>query len=184
MPDWYYGASSRGNCKHTWIIHEIGHVRWYGAHENGGGGGWDTHQIIPQSVPKIHLNRKRKICPIHWVKKALYGTLQAALQFWRNLTSSLEEWGIEINPYNWWVAKKKVSGKQLTLVWHVEDFRISHIESGASEEMIIQLSKRYRKYADLTIQIGKVYEYLIIQLDRQTQVKVKMDMMEYLSKIL
>ena len=82
------------------------------------------------------------------------------------------------------MAKKKVSDKQLTLVWHVEDLRISHIESGASEEMIIQLSKRYRKYADLKIQIGKVHEYLIIQLDRQTQVKVKMDMMEYLSKIL
>ena len=31
------------------------------------------------------------------LKKSLYGTLQAALLFWRNLMSILQEWGFEIN---------------------------------------------------------------------------------------
>ena len=71
MPDWYYGTytSSCGNCKHAWRIHKNRHGRWDGAHENGGENGWDTHQVIPQAVTKIHPNRKRKIRPICWVLK-------------------------------------------------------------------------------------------------------------------
>jgi hypothetical protein len=41
--------------------------------------------------------------------KALYGTLQAALMFWQNLSSKLQEWGFEINPYSTtsvWPTKK------------------------------------------------------------------------------
>ena len=55
------------------------------------------------------------------LKKALYGTLQAALLFWKNLMNVLIEWGFVVNPYDWCVAKKMVNGKQLTIVWHVDD---------------------------------------------------------------
>jgi hypothetical protein len=34
------------------------------------------------------------------LKKALYGTLQASLLFWKNLSKSLHEWGFETNPYD------------------------------------------------------------------------------------
>ena len=50
------------------------------------------------------------------LKKSLYGTLQAALLFWINLTSSLQEWGFEANPCDWFIANKKVGGKQMTVV--------------------------------------------------------------------
>jgi hypothetical protein len=36
--------------------------------------------------------------------KALYGTLQVALLIWQNLSSKLQEWGFEINPYDFCVA--------------------------------------------------------------------------------
>jgi hypothetical protein len=45
------------------------------------------------------------------LKKALYGTLQAALLFWKDLSGKLEEWRFKINPYNWCVANKTVGGK-------------------------------------------------------------------------
>jgi hypothetical protein len=38
------------------------------------------------------------------LKKALYGTLRAAVLFWRKLTKKLKEWGFKINPYDWCVA--------------------------------------------------------------------------------
>ena len=44
------------------------------------------------------------------LKKALYGTLQASLLFWKNLTATLIDWGFEINPYDWCVASKMVNG--------------------------------------------------------------------------
>ena len=56
--------------------------------------------------------------PVLYVEliKALYGTLQAALIFWRKLTSKLIEWGFTINPYDWCVANKQIDGRQCTLI--------------------------------------------------------------------
>ena len=60
--------------------------------------------------------------------KALYGTLRAALLFWRLLSAKLVEWGFTINPYDWCVTNKMVDGKQMTVLWHVDDLKISHID--------------------------------------------------------
>ena len=40
------------------------------------------------------------------LKKALYGTLRAALLFWKKLSAKLQEWGFVINQYDWCVANK------------------------------------------------------------------------------
>jgi hypothetical protein len=60
--------------------------------------------------------------------KALYGTLQAALLFWQNLSTELLKWGFEINPYDFCVANKSINGKQCTIVWHVDDLKVSHVD--------------------------------------------------------
>jgi hypothetical protein len=48
---------------------------------------------------------------IEWLyiqlKKALYGTLRAALLFWKKFTEVLKGWGFEIRPYDWYVTKKQ-----------------------------------------------------------------------------
>jgi hypothetical protein len=48
--------------------------------------------------------------------KALYGTLRAALLFWKLLTRKLIQWGFVINPYDWCVANQMIDGKQCTIV--------------------------------------------------------------------
>ena len=60
--------------------------------------------------------------------KTLYGTLRAALLFWKLLSKKLVEWGFEINPYDCCVANKTVNGKQCTILWHVDDLKISHVD--------------------------------------------------------
>jgi hypothetical protein len=55
------------------------------------------------------------------LQKALYGTLQAALLFWQNLSTQLKEWGFKINPYDFFIANKMINGKQCTIVWHADD---------------------------------------------------------------
>ena len=55
------------------------------------------------------------------LEKSLYGTLQAAMLFWKKISGCLEEWGFTINQYDWCVANKIVNGEQLTIVWHVDD---------------------------------------------------------------
>ena len=46
------------------------------------------------------------------LKKVLYGTLQAALLFWKFLLETLQEWGFTLNPYDKCVANKNIEGKQ------------------------------------------------------------------------
>ena len=45
------------------------------------------------------------------LKKSLYGTLQAALLFWKNLNAKLSSMGFYINPYCYCVANKVVNSK-------------------------------------------------------------------------
>jgi len=61
------------------------------------------------------------------LKKAQYGTLQAALLFWRLLSDTLQEWGFKINGYDQCVANKNIEGKQCSILWHVNDLKISHV---------------------------------------------------------
>jgi len=57
------------------------------------------------------------------LKKALYGTLQAIMLFWKDLTKTLMDWGLIVNPYDRCVANKMIDGKQCTDLWHVDDIK-------------------------------------------------------------
>jgi len=50
------------------------------------------------------------------LKKALYGTLQAALLFWRLLLDTLIEWGFRLDEYDKCVANKTINRKQFFYV--------------------------------------------------------------------
>jgi hypothetical protein len=85
------------------------------------------------------------------LKKALCGTLQAALLFWKKLTAQLQEWGFTINPYDWCVANRTVNGSQCTVVWHVDDLKISHLDPAVITHVIGKLSEVFGEEASLTV---------------------------------
>lgn len=124
------------------------------------------------------------------LKKALYSTLQAALLFWKSLMNFLIDWGFVVNPYDWCVANKMVNGKQLTIVWHVDDLKISHVEADVVTTVISKLEKQYGKDSygkecPLTVCRGKKHDYLGMTLDYTMAGKVAADMIKYIeSKIL
>ena len=47
-----------------------------------------------------------------WLTKALYGMMQAALLFWKDLTGYLIEQGFELNPYDECMANKQINRSQ------------------------------------------------------------------------
>ena len=118
------------------------------------------------------------------LRKALYGTLQAALLFWRDLSGCLQEWGFELNPYDNCVANKLVDGKQCTILWHVDDLKISHVDAGVVDNIIDLLNERYGKEAPLTVTRGKVHDYLGMTLDFSLEGKVLIRMEDYVEGIL
>jgi hypothetical protein len=124
------------------------------------------------------------------LEKALYGTLQAALLFWQNLSGKLKEWGFEINPYDFCVANKMIDGKQCTVVWHVDDLKISHVDPKVVTTILDLLDATYGqeivggKRAPLTINRGKIHDYLGMLLDYSEPGYVKLNMVENVKKIL
>ena len=117
------------------------------------------------------------------LKKALYGTLQAALLFWQLLSDTLVSWGFTINPYDQCVANKQINGKQCTIVWHVDDLKISHVNEEVVEDIIARLNKKFGKESPLTTSRGKVLEYLGMTLDYSKKGRVKISMYDYVKKI-
>ena len=60
------------------------------------------------------------------IQKALYGMLKSALLFYQKLRDNLEGNGFQINRYDPCVANKMIDREQMTIVWHVDDLKVSH----------------------------------------------------------
>ena len=75
------------------------------------------------------------------VLKAIYGTLAAALLFYKKLKKDLESIGFKTNPYDPCVANRMVNGSQHTVCWHVDDLKSSHVDPEVNNKFIQWLEK-------------------------------------------
>ena len=116
--------------------------------------------------------------------KALYGTLQAALLFWNRLKTQLEKWGFIINPYDVCVANQNIKGSQCTILWHVDDIKISHVNSDVVTEIINKLQHEFGKEAPITVTRGKKHEYLGMEFNFSIPGKVIITMVNYIEEML
>jgi hypothetical protein len=95
----------------------------------------------------IQVKNGKPVMYVQLSKKALYDTLQVSLLFWKDLSGKLRKWGFEVNPYDWCVANKTINGKQCTMLWHVDDIKISHEDPKVVSQMIELLKDAYGKEA-------------------------------------
>jgi hypothetical protein len=130
-------------------------------------------KVDPKRYSKFVVTERGKQVIYVKLKKALYGTLQAALLFWKDLSGCLTEMGFELNKYDEYVANKMIDGKQCTILWHVDDLKLSHMGDAVVEEIISKLDERYGKEAPLGVTRGKVHDYLGRTLDFSVKGKVK-----------
>ncbi len=141
-------------------------------------------RIDPQLYRKhVQLERGKQVLYVE-LKKALYGTLKAALLFWKRLSSQLSKWGFDHNPYDSCVMNKTIHGKQCTILWHVDDLKISHVDPEVVTEVIELLESEFGKEAPLTKTRGHVHEYLGMTIDFSNPGKVKLSMIEYIRDML
>ena len=60
--------------------------------------------------------------------------LESALAFYKLLRKKLEDDGFVVNPYDPCVAIKEVNGSQMTVTWHVDDLKVSHVNEAEVEK--------------------------------------------------
>jgi len=118
------------------------------------------------------------------LRKALYGTLQAALLFWRNLSSFLvEELDFTLNPYDTCVANKTINGKQCTIGWHVDDLKILHVDPKVVDWIVQKLDQKYSKEEPISVNHGKIHDYLGMTINFFVKGKVSFGMQNYVDQI-
>ena len=124
----------------------------------------------------VTINKKREKVLYVKLKKALYGCIKSAVLFYRKLAAGLTKMGFKINFYDPCVANKVVSGKQLTVCWHVDDLKVSHVNKHVITKFIQKLNWLYGKKDKLTVSQGKYHHYLGMYLDFRTDGVVCVDM--------
>ena len=122
-------------------------------------------KVEPKTYSKhLVLENGKKVLYVR-LKKAFYGTLKASLLFWKHLTGKLKEWVFVLNPYDTCTANKTTDGKQCTVLLHVDDLNISHVEPKVVNEIIELLCTEYGKDVEtpLTLNWGLKHDYLGMQ---------------------
>ena len=62
-----------------------------------------------------------------------------------------------LNPYDLCVANKTINDKQCTIVWHVDDNKISHVNADVVEDVITKIEEKFGK---MVVTRGETHEFL------------------------
>ena len=120
---------------------------------------------------------------------AVYGTMVAALLYYKKFVKSLTKQGYKINPYDGCVANKVIKGKQITICFHVDDCKISHESSKVIDDTIDWLRSEYESIFEdgsgaMKVHRGKVHKYLGMSLDFSHKGQCRVSMYDYVDGIL
>ena len=94
-----------------------------------------------------------------------HGTLNAALMACEKLEKALKEWGMVMNPHDPYVCNVEQMKKQLTLLFHVYDVFLAHLQPQAVANHMKLLNNLHGEKDPLTVIRGKMHEHLILTLD-------------------
>ena len=113
--------------------------------------------------------------------KALYGCVVSALLWYELFSTTLEEMGFEINPYDMCVANKTINGKQCTIVCYVDDIKVSHEDEDVVKNVMNIIEAKFGK---INTKIGNEQEYLGMHLKYNENKTVSIHMGDYIKEVI
>ena len=87
--------------------------------------------------------------------------------------------GFKLNDHDKCVANKVIEGTQCTIVWYVDDNKISHVNSKVVDQIIAEIEKRFGK---MTVKRGKEHVFVGMNISFIGDNKVKLTMKSYLEE--
>ena len=93
---------------------------------------------ISPDLYKSHVTTEKKGVKQLMVQchNALYGTMVTSLIYCGKFTNSFTDVGFKINPYDPCVANRIIDGQHMTICYHVDDCKFSHLRSKVNDWMI------------------------------------------------
>ena len=145
-------------------------------------------KLIVEMNPKMwkkHLQYERGRHVIYVkCKKAIYGTINAAILAYRKLVGYLVDWGFEQNFYKPCCWNKMIEGKQFTIVFHVDDCYLLHVNPMIVTKIIQKFNKAYATIDKLTVQRGNIHEYLGMTVDFSTPGEVRLNLYDMIQRLI
>ena len=96
-------------------------------------------------------------------------------------STTLEKHGFKINPYDRCVANKVINGKQCTIVFYVDDNKISHVDPEVVTSVLTLLKQHF---GDLSVTRGKKHNFLGMDMLFQNDGTVRIEMKEQLQGVI
>ena len=116
--------------------------------------------------------------------KCLYGSVESGKLSNDKLCGILEVNGFQPNPFEPCWYNKMVNGHQLSVIFHVDDLKVSHKDPKVVDDFFQLLDSEYGKEVPLTVSRGKVHVYLGFTIDYSTPGQVAFTMFDFLQKML
>jgi hypothetical protein len=135
----------------------------------------------------LHLSpQKYLLTTLNKAFKAIYGILQSALLFYKELRNDLESIGFKINPYDPCVANRLINGTQYTVVWHVNDLKSSHKSAQVNDSFHHWSNEKYGNESIGIVEAvrRKVHNYLAMTLDYSENEIHQIFMQEYVEEMI
>jgi hypothetical protein len=112
----------------------------------------------------------------------------ASLLYYKKFVKSLRSKRFKLNPYDPCVANKQVDGEQLTVCFHVDDCKISHISPKVVSDTIDWLRSEYENVFEdgsglMKVHRGKTHKYLGMSLDFSHVNQCRITMIDYVDEI-
>jgi hypothetical protein len=115
--------------------------------------------------PYVTVGKKGKKQLLVQCLTALYGAMVALLLYYKKFVISLKYKGFKLNPYDPCVTNKQVNEEQLTVCFHVDDCKISHLTPKVVDKTIEWLRSEYTGTGQMKVHCGKTNTYLGMSLD-------------------
>jgi Reverse transcriptase (RNA-dependent DNA polymerase) len=79
--------------------------------------------------------------------KAIYGCVVSGMLWYELFSQTLKKNGFVINPYDFCVTNATIDGTQCTIMWYVDDKKISHVKPCVVTHVIGMLESHFGKMA-------------------------------------
>ena len=109
--------------------------------------------------------------------------LVSAMLFHHKLTKALLIYGFKINPYDPCVANKMVNSEQLTVCWHVDNLKSTHINPKVNNEFLQWIKDRFGQLSEVKMTQGLLHNYIGMILDYSVPQQVSINMSHYVKKM-
>ena len=123
--------------------------------------------------------RGRKVLYLK-VLRAIYGCIQSALLWYELFSNTLKDMGFVINPYDRCIANKMIGNEQCTILWYVDDAKVSHKDPNVVRQVISEIEKHFGK---MDVTYGSHHEYLGMKMTLKDK-KLTIDMRDQIKEII